>query len=119
MATRHLMRYPDPIVRSLRLKCRLTGPRGLSGPMLDYLVLRQIDLLIDVSRLTLRQEIIYRLYTGGLKRREIAIALGVGIERVALCLRAARYKLRAAYREGRYAGWYEVYLSEVRRRRKR
>jgi len=108
--------------RQLDRKARLEKRRLAEHPdsmpsdeMIDYLAERQIDELVDVSGLTAIQEICYRLYTCGLSCGEIAATLDLSYHVVAARLRAAERKVRAAYKEGQYAGWYEVYLSEVRR----
>ena len=88
---------------------------GLPAHVIDCLVERQIDELIEVSRLTTRQEIIYRLHLCGLSIWDTAATLRLTAQAVAAQLRLARRKLQATYAEGRYAGWYEVYLSEVNR----
>jgi DNA-binding CsgD family transcriptional regulator len=83
--------------------------------VVDYLFERQMEELIDASRLSTRQEIVLRLNLCGLDRAEIAAALRCRYQTVVDLLRQARRKLQATYAEGRYAGWYEVYLSEVNR----
>ncbi len=108
--------------RQLRRKKRLewarvpkADPTGIPEATIGYIVQRQVDELVDVSRLTPRQEVVYRLYAHGLDCRCIGATLRIGRQRAARCLRAAKRRVRAAIREGRYAGWYEVYLSEVNR----
>ncbi|MCE5200114.1 MAG: hypothetical protein ABFD54_12190 [Armatimonadota bacterium] len=91
---------------------------GLPDEVSDYLFESCLDDLIDVSRLTSIQEICFRLHLGGFDCRSISKALGRSHKSVATYLREARRKLQAACEEGIYAGWYEVYLSEVRRSRK-
>ena len=87
--------------------------------VIQYLLERQIDDLVEASGLTALQEIVFRLYAGGLTCRDMEATLGIKHRAIATRLRAARRKVRAAYNQGRYAGWYEVYLSEVRRGRRR
>jgi len=94
-----------------------TEEHGVPAEVTDYLLERRIDELIDVSGLTALQEICFRLCVAGLKRKDLAATLGLTPSRTALALRIARRKVRAAYDEGKYAGWYEVYLSEVNRTR--
>ena len=81
----------------------------------DYLVESVIGELVDVARLTALQEICYRLHASGLSVRRISATLRIKRQVIAAHLGAARRKVRAAARQGRYAGWYEVYLSEVNR----
>lgn len=88
---------------------------GIAPEMVEHLVREQENELVEVSRLTLRQEMVYRLARAGLGIRCISATLGIGKQRAAARLRAAKRKIRAAVREGRYAGWYEVYVSEVNR----
>lgn len=96
---------------------RLTVARevGVADEVVDYLLERQIEELIDVANLTAMQEIVYRLHVGGLGPRQMSVALGVRRRTIEERLRTVKRKIRAAYNEGRYAGWYEVYLSEVNR----
>ena len=91
----------------------------LPQDVVDYLFERQIDDLLEASGLTALQEIVFRLCAGGLTCSDIAATLGIKHRAIAIRLRAARRKVRWAYNQGRYAGWYEVYLSEVRRGRRR
>ena len=88
---------------------------SLPPDLVSYLVERQMDELIDASRLSTRQEIILRLHLCGFDCGEIAASLKCRHQSVVVLLRDARRKLQATYAEGRYAGWYEVYLSEVNR----
>lgn len=88
---------------------------NLDKEMVDYLVERQVTDLIDAAGLTAIQEIIYRLHVSGFNVRNMAATLGIKRRTAASRLQAARRKIRAAYKEGKYAGWYEVYLSEVNR----
>lgn len=104
--------------RKIRLEDKrlpLLPPRGLPPEVIDGLVDQRIEELIDVSGLTIRQEIIFRLRACGLSIKLISATLKIRPRRTAAILRAAQGKVRRAYREGRYAGWYEVYLSEVNR----
>ena len=88
---------------------------SLPPDLVDYLVERWIDELIDLSRMSTRQEIVLRLHLCGFDSLEIAATLKCRHQTVVVLLRDARRKLQATYAEGRYAGWYEVYLSEVNR----
>jgi DNA-binding CsgD family transcriptional regulator len=95
---------------------------GMPPEVVDYLFYRQIEELIDTAGLTVREEIVFRLYLCGFSRSQTAAAIKRSRWTAARLLGQARAKLQAAYAEGRYAGWYEVYLSEVNRpayRRKR
>lgn len=83
--------------------------------MVDYICERQLEDLIGASRLTQVQEAVYRLFAAGMNCRDISATLGIKRQPIGFHLRSARQKVRAAYRQGRYAGWYEVYLSEVNR----
>lgn len=105
------------LARKSRREMRLPTIRdeGIPRDVIDYLVERQIDDLIEVSGLTAMQEIVFRLHAGGVSVVTMAASLGLQREALVTHLRAARAKVRTATREGKYAGWYEVYLSEVRR----
>ena len=98
---------------------RRRAPRcdELSAPpeVRRYLFERTLEDLIDVSRLSLLEEIAFRLRVTGLDCRNMAATLGIDPSTMAHHLRLARRKVRASYAQGRYAGWYEVYLSEVNR----
>ena len=88
---------------------------GVPDEMVDYLVERQMEDLIDAASLTAFQEIVYRLHVSGLSVKRIAEASGVRRGTIEQRLRTVKRRVRAAYEQGRYAGWYEVYLSEVNR----
>ncbi|MEN6357852.1 MAG: hypothetical protein ABFD83_12310 [Armatimonadota bacterium] len=92
---------------------------AVPAEVMDYIFERQLDDLIGVSEVTAFQEIVFRLSVAGLTIKNIAANLGLSTSRTAAALRTARRKVRAAYEEGEYAGWYEVYLSEVNRTRKK
>lgn len=92
---------------------------ALPSETTDYLLELQLNDLVDVSGLTALQEIVFRLHFAGMNLKNIAGDIGLTPARTASALRKARHKVRAAYEEGRYAGWYEVYLSEVNRTRKK
>lgn len=81
----------------------------------DLLVDRRMSELIDAANLTAIQEILYRLHVAGFGARRMAWALGIRRQVLNQRLRAVKRRIRAAYLEGKYAGWYEVYLSEVNR----
>jgi DNA-binding CsgD family transcriptional regulator len=108
--------------RKTRTETRRLSEHGrleLRDETANYLIEHLIDELVDVSGLTAMQEICYRLYACGLGCGNIAATLKLNYHIVAARLRAAERKVRAAYEEGQYAGWHEVYLSEVRRTVKR
>jgi DNA-binding CsgD family transcriptional regulator len=107
----------DRKIRNERERLPALEDLGLPQGTADSLVEQGIEELIDVSRLTVRQEIAFRLHVSGFSCRDIAATLNIQRNRAAALLGAAKRKVRAAYNEGRYAGWYEVYLSEVRRGR--
>jgi len=88
---------------------------SVSDEVRRYLLERQVEDLIIVSNLTPMQEIAFRLYAQGLGLRSIQATLGIKHQVIAAHLRRGLRKVRAAYKQGRYAGWYEVYLSEVNR----
>lgn len=88
---------------------------SLPSDLVNFLAERWIEDLIDASGLTVRQEIIIRMHLSGMDCEKIASALGRRRQSVLVLLREARRKLQATYADGRYAGWYEVYLSEVNR----
>lgn len=96
---------------------RLPGCRssGLPSEVIDYLFYRQIEELIEASSLSVREELVFRLYLCGFSIRETAEIIKRSRAVVRRLMVQARHKLQAAYAQGRYAGWYEVYLSEVNR----
>lgn len=97
-----------PILREDDIPCEVV----------DEIVEQRVDELVALAGLSPMQEICFRLCVDGLSTRQSAIRLGIGRRRVQMHLRAARHRVQAVYDEGPYAGWYEVYLSEVRRGRK-
>lgn len=107
----------DRKIRNERERMPVVEETGFPQDAADRLVEQGIDELIDVSRLSVRQEIVFRLHVCGFSCRDIAATLKIQRRRTAALLRAAKRRVREAYNEGRYAGWYEVYLSEVRRGR--
>lgn len=104
--------------RKLRMERRRPGvaaDHGLPEEIMQYLFRRRIDDLVECSRLTRVQEIVFRLSADGLSCADIAAVVGIKRQAIASHLKLARRKVRATCREGRYAGWYEVYLGEVNR----
>ena len=88
---------------------------AVSPDVENYLFDMQLEELIDLANLTPLQEICLRLRAGGLSLTKIAKFLGINGNTMAAHLRIAQRRVRSASREGKYAGWYEVYLSEIRR----
>lgn len=105
----------DRKMRDERKRLPSIPEQGVADEVVDYLVERQIEELIEVAGLSAMQEIVYRLHIGGLDQRQISVALGVKRRTIEERLRSVKRKVRAAYTEGKFAGWYEVYLSEVNR----
>jgi DNA-binding NarL/FixJ family response regulator len=83
--------------------------------IIDCVIERRLDELIDVGRLTAMEEICFRLHFDGLRARQIASFLGLSHQVVYHRLRSATRRLRRAYVQGPHAGWHEVYLAEVNR----
>ncbi len=107
----------DRKMRNEQKRLPMLVERGISNDMLDCLADRQVEDIIDAAGLTAVEEIIYRLYVSGFSGKRIASALKIKRRTIYSRLRTVRRKVRAAYNEGIYAGWYEVYLSEVNRGR--
>lgn len=105
----------DRKMRDEQKRMPLLTECGVTDEMVDYLVERQMEDLIDAASLTAFQEIIYRLHVSGFSVKRIAAALGIRRGTTEQRLRKVKRRVRAAYEQGRYAGWYEVYLSEVNR----
>ena len=105
----------DRKMRDERKRMPVLAESGVSDEMIDCLVERQLEELIDAAGLTAIEEIVYRLYVGGFSRKRIAIALSIKRRTVNTRLRRVKRKVRTTYEDGIYAGWYEVYLSEVNR----
>lgn len=106
------------IERKMRVEQRrlqVVDEGAIRNDTIEYLLQCQVDNLVDVSRLTPIQEICYRLHIDGLTCRDISTTLHLKFHTTANHLRSARKKVRAAVRDGKYAGWYEVYISEVNR----
>lgn len=104
--------------RRMRIERRhlpMLDDETVGNDTVEYLLRRQVDDLVEVSRLTALQEICYRLYIDGLTCRDISSTLRLKHHTITHHLRNARKKIRTAVRDGKYAGWYEVYLSEVNR----
>lgn len=83
----------------------------------SYLLSSSTDELVELANLRPMEEICLRLRIAGLNMKESASLLGIGRRRVAMHLRIARRKAINVFFDGPYAGWYEVYLSEIRRGR--
>ncbi len=90
-------------------------PSALTQEIHYYLFHRQITELLQIARLSVWEEIVFELYLDGLPQKQIARILKKSRSMVRRLLTKAKRKLQAAYAQGRYAGWYEVYLSEVNR----
>lgn len=103
--------------RNDRRRAPLAEPAGVSEEVNEYLIKRRTDELVELANLKPMEEICLRLCICGLTARETASALGLGRHRVEVNLRVARRKVRRVFKGGPYAGWYEVYLSEIRRGR--
>ena len=115
----YTQRQLDRKIRNESARLETMKEGGVDDNTADYLAASQIDDLVEVSNLTAFQEICYRMYLAGFNQTDIAVLLGIRRQTISKRLAAARSKVMKAYCEGRYAGWYEVYLSEVRRRGKR
>lgn len=104
--------------RKMRLeqeRLRRENANGLPENIICELVEQRIGDLIYVSNLSPIQEIVFRLRIGGMGWKNMAAALGIDRRLIKRHLHEAVRRVRAAYNEGPYAGWYEVYLSEVNR----
>lgn len=102
-------------IRDEEKRLSQSGKASLGTDWVDALVESAINELIDAAGLSAIQEIIYRLSLAGFRCGRMAKMLGIEPELLISRLRSARRKIRAAYRDGKYAGWQEVYLSEVNR----
>ena len=89
---------------------------SVSSDFLEYISEKQLEEVIDVAALSAMQEICFRLHIAGLSLKEIAKSLDVHTATMASSLRLAKRKVKHACEQGKYAGWYEVYLSEIRRK---
>jgi DNA-binding NarL/FixJ family response regulator len=105
----------DRKARDEQKRMPMLAEGGASEAMIEHLLERQMRDLIDAANLTALQEIIYRLHVAGFNGKRIAEVLGIRRRTTEQRLRTVKRKVRAAYEQGRYAGWYEVYLSEVNR----
>lgn len=105
--------------RKVRLEQkRLGGCRPANAAYAEQMVRTAqswLDELIELAGLRPVEEICLRLSADGLGPKLIARATGIGLRRVDVYLRIARRKVRQVYDDGPYAGWREVYLSEMRR----
>lgn len=80
----------------------------------DYLLLAYIRDLIASPQLTSQERLALILSTTGWRQSDAAILIGVRRARYQRIMRSARKKVER-YASNPYAGWYEVYLSEVNR----
>ncbi|NLN75846.1 MAG: hypothetical protein GX139_06010 [Armatimonadetes bacterium] len=105
----------DRKVRNERKRIERVTEDCASAPMIESVIDSQLNDLIDAAGLNAIEEIVCRLYVAGFTGRRIAQVLGIRRRVVKQRLRIVKRRIRAAYLQGPYAGWYEVYLSEVNR----
>lgn len=105
----------DRKVRRERKRVQVVAEDCACAPMIESVVGSQLNDLIDAARLNSMEEIICRFYVAGFTGKRMAEMLGVKRSVVKQRLRIIKRRIRAAYLQGPYAGWYEVYLSEVNR----
>ncbi len=99
-----------------RRRAPALGPPGIPREADDLAFELHLRYLIEVAGLSSRQEACVRLTLEGLGCHTIARMTGRLPSAVLNSLRSACLRLRQAYKQGPYAGWYEVYVSEVTRR---
>jgi len=99
-----------------RKRAPALGPPGLPQEADDLAFELHLQYLIELAGLSSRQEACLRLSLQGLSCRAIARMTGRHPAAVLGSLRSAHRRLRQAYNQGPYAGWYDVYVSEVTRR---
>lgn len=104
-------------IRNEHKYCPSMDLTGVPAEVESYLLSRSTDELIELANLRPMEEICLRLHISGLNIKELSSMLGIGRRRVAMHLRIARRKAVQIFNDGPYAGWYEVYLSEIRRGR--
>lgn len=102
-------------IRDERKRLESLHEDDLYEPTIELAFDRQIDELIDAADLNEIEKIIWRLWIAGFTGKRISEMLGIKRRVVKQRLRIAKRHIRAAYLQGPYAGWYEVYLSEVNR----
>jgi hypothetical protein len=86
---------------------------GLPGEVCDYLFRAHVRELISTPGLTSRQRLALLLQAGGHSCGQAAETMG--ISRTSYCRVLERARARFERFRDPYAGWYEVYLSEVGR----
>lgn len=111
--------YTDTqLSRKMRLETRRLpelDEASLPEDTINYISQLQTEELAELADLTPMQDICYQLHCDSLSGREIAGLLGLSVQAVSHHLREARIRVKRACREGRYSGWYQIYLSEVNR----
>ena len=99
-----------------RLESKNTNEEcGLESDIQDIIIECAITELSELAHLSALQQIIFGLYVKGLSCSDISILLRKKRKTTWENIQAARYRIKKILREGKYAGWYEVYLSEVNR----
>jgi hypothetical protein len=58
---------------------------------------------------------VFRMHINGFSGNEISRALKIGRLRTFRIISRCKYKLQKVYQSDPYAGWYNVYLSEINR----
>ncbi|MEN6371123.1 MAG: LuxR C-terminal-related transcriptional regulator [Armatimonadota bacterium] len=104
------------LARKIRLESKRIPDAGeccLPTEALDYLLRKQIKLMIDCSRLSKLQAAVLFMILEGYSLTEIAQNYDISYDSVRRALRIARNKL--SRRSSPYDGLYEVYWSEVHR----
>ncbi|MEN6521256.1 MAG: sigma factor-like helix-turn-helix DNA-binding protein [Armatimonadota bacterium] len=104
------------LARKIRLESKRIPDAGeccLPAEALDYLLRKQISLMIDCSRLSKLQAAVLFMVSEGYSLTEIAKDFDISYDSVRRALRTARSRL--SRNNSPYDGLYEVYWSEVHR----
>lgn len=88
---------------------------GFSEDTISYVEQLQIEELSELAELTPMQDICYKLHCNQLSLKETAAMLGLSYQVVSHHLSEAKLRIKRVCKEGRFAGWYKIYLSEVNR----
>jgi len=104
------------LVRLDRRRAPFLDPPGLPRESQELAFELHLSYLIDLANLTPLQEACLRMRLNGLGYGLIARWIKRRRCTVFASVQSAFRRLRRSYQEGPYAGWYEVYVSEVTRR---